>query len=420
MKYRGKKYQKGGLKGDLYNSYPHVTPEQVALDKAWQAYSSAQGSIPLNNGFVTYPGDSLAANQIPHAISQMVVNKQLTPTLLGYKVNQFNSILNAGENKKYKLSKKDIDKINNQLNPIMYLKGDDSDVYLPAPKYQKGGVASLAVSLAALDPTKPQVYKTQAELDAANAFAKSFTARRFANNNGVLNPQDVYVAKKVGDPVVPFIDGKTGLPFVDNSPSVKKQYNVPWYVNLSDIQGDGSNYWYEDRNGHNIDVDASVLNLPRFKKRLGGSLSKYQSGGPFDPITGEPIVQLKPNTETNYDFIQPNQNIIRPKVDGEDLFKIDQEEQSKGTPNDFQVVVPKQKSPYNPYFAMRAATVGLAELSGRAERKRQDQYFYNQQSTLGQRDALPYQDFQPNPYSMYAKYGGSLKKYGGNVKYRGK
>lgn len=60
---------------------------------------------------------------------------------------------------------------------------------------------------------------------------------------------------------------------------------------------------------------------------------------------------------------------------------------------------------------MRAANDLLAEISGRVERGRQNQYMYDQFSTLGQIDPVPVQNFQPNPFSLYAKYGGSLRKY---------
>lgn len=66
---------------------------------------------------------------------------------------------------------------------------------------------------------------------------------------------------------------------------------------------------------------------------------------------------------------------------------------------------------WSPYLGMRTAKTLFAELANRAERKRQDQYWYNQQSTLGQMNPMPYQDFQPNKFSMYAKYGGNIKKY---------
>lgn len=68
-------------------------------------------------------------------------------------------------------------------------------------------------------------------------------------------------------------------------------------------------------------------------------------------------------------------------------------------------------NPQNAAFGMQAATTGLSFLSGAVDRGRQNQYLYNQLSTLGQQSAMPYEDYQPNPFSLYAKYGGSLRKY---------
>lgn len=63
----------------------------------------------------------------------------------------------------------------------------------------------------------------------------------------------------------------------------------------------------------------------------------------------------------------------------------------------------------DPYFLMRGAVNGLTWLSNLSERKRQNQYMYNQFSTLGQADPMPYQNSQPNPYSLYMQRGGSMR-----------
>lgn len=72
------------------------------------------------------------------------------------------------------------------------------------------------------------------------------------------------------------------------------------------------------------------------------------------------------------------------------------------------------KPPFN-YMGLglgvQAATDALGEISGRVDRGRQNQYMYNQYSTLGQMLPMPAQNYQPNPYSLYAKMGGSLKRY---------
>lgn len=71
----------------------------------------------------------------------------------------------------------------------------------------------------------------------------------------------------------------------------------------------------------------------------------------------------------------------------------------------------EEKKRINPYFALRGLTTGAAWLSGMVERGRQRNYMMDQYMQLGQRDGMQVEDFQPNPFSMYAKYGGKLKKY---------
>ena len=62
-------------------------------------------------------------------------------------------------------------------------------------------------------------------------------------------------------------------------------------------------------------------------------------------------------------------------------------------------------------IGMMGVTSLLSEISGKVARGRQNQYDYLQQTALGMMNPMPATDYQPNPYSLYAKYGGSLKKY---------
>lgn len=75
-----------------------------------------------------------------------------------------------------------------------------------------------------------------------------------------------------------------------------------------------------------------------------------------------------------------------------------------------------KKQALDPYFLLRGAKTGMAWLGNQLENKRQNQYMYNQLSTLGQLNAMPANNFQPNPFSLYAKYGGSIKKIIKSVK----
>ena len=73
--------------------------------------------------------------------------------------------------------------------------------------------------------------------------------------------------------------------------------------------------------------------------------------------------------------------------------------------------VEKKKDKIDPYFAMHGIQNGASWLSGIVDRNRQNQYMQQQYATLGQLDAMPTSNFQPNPFSLYAQYGGSIKKF---------
>lgn len=64
-------------------------------------------------------------------------------------------------------------------------------------------------------------------------------------------------------------------------------------------------------------------------------------------------------------------------------------------------------------LGISAISTLMSEISNKVARSRQNEYDYMQQSALGMMNPMPVDDYQPNPYSLYAKYGGSLKKYGG-------
>ncbi len=71
----------------------------------------------------------------------------------------------------------------------------------------------------------------------------------------------------------------------------------------------------------------------------------------------------------------------------------------------------KERKEWNPTSLLRNAGIGASLLSGRMERNRQDQYMYDQFSSMGQLNPMPVDNFQPNPYRLYSQYGGSIKKY---------
>ncbi len=110
------------------------------------------------------------------------------------------------------------------------------------------------------NPKKGKVFKTQAEIDAANT-----EAQRIAKLGSHADWRNVRVASKIGDPVPRYIDAATGKDSVV-SPASKKRYTVPNEIGLSDIKSEGEVYWYNDpKTGDVVEVDKSVVNLPRFR-----------------------------------------------------------------------------------------------------------------------------------------------------------
>lgn len=67
--------------------------------------------------------------------------------------------------------------------------------------------------------------------------------------------------------------------------------------------------------------------------------------------------------------------------------------------------------PFQVGLGLQTATTGLSWLSGIFDRRRQNRYKANNLSTLGRFESQPVDNFQPNPYNLYAKLGGNIKKY---------
>lgn len=61
---------------------------------------------------------------------------------------------------------------------------------------------------------------------------------------------------------------------------------------------------------------------------------------------------------------------------------------------------------------IRAAGTAASYIGNLMENKRQNQYMYQQLSSLGQLNPIPVENFQPNAYNLYARKGGrSAKKW---------
>lgn len=105
-----------------------------------------------------------------------------------------------------------------------------------------------------------KVAKTQAEVAAANALAKRIMAKN--NITGITDPIAV---SKVGDRLPEFVD-PAGRPYV-GAPQRQLPTTVPAHITLNDIKSDQGGYYYVDpKTGDNVEIDPSVVNLPRFRK----------------------------------------------------------------------------------------------------------------------------------------------------------
>lgn len=128
-------------------------------------------------------------------------------------------------------------------------------------------------------------------------------------------------------------------------------------------------------------------------------------------INRTPIPAVPVNPATPLPTMDPQQTGPQGGADREG--PLNRGETPKTPEQDQYAVDPRKKkpNPVDPYFAFRGFTNGLAWLSGIVDRRRQNQYMQAQFNQLGQQDPMPVENFQPNAFSLYAKYGGSLKKF---------
>lgn len=142
------------------------------------------------------------------------------------------------------------------------------------PVFANGGI---------IDPGKNTpvgTYKTQAQVNDANVEVKRFSTAR---NLGI--GENAYVAKKPGDPIVPYTDGRTGQPYQPSSNIPK--YNISTYIppEITSLSFDTQAQlpYYEDpQSGDMKYTTMENFNLPRFKKPvapISGSLASRAYGG---------------------------------------------------------------------------------------------------------------------------------------------
>lgn len=181
--------------------------------------------------------------------------------------------------------------------------------------------------------------------------------------------------------------------------------------------------------------------MKRGKKCKYGGKPMYQDGGMqcTDPATGYPVPcdKLDPSLFRPSDIISPNemppyqepnqsypyldrieegiaQGVIEPKkADGSDEQQTANEQYwgYKGIPEVKNPQMQNNMTPQALGIGLGRFTNLLSEISGRIERGRQNKRDYREQTSLGKFNPMPSSNFQPNPYSLYAKYGGKLKDY---------
>lgn len=181
--------------------------------------------------------------------------------------------------------------------------------------------------------------------------------------------------------------------------------------------------------------------MKRGKKCKYGGKPMYQEGGMqcTDPATGYPVPcdKLDPSLFRPSDAIsanevpsyqEPNQSypyldrieegiaqgVIEPKrADGSDEQQTANEQYwgYKGIPEVKNPQMQNNMTPQDLGIGLGRFTNLLSEISGRIERGRQNKRDYREQTSLGKFNPMPNSNFQPNPYSLYAKYGGKLKDY---------
>jgi hypothetical protein len=150
-----RRYQIGGMmKGDIDTNIGRrpITAQDVERMSTFAAQRRAPGSVPMSGDQVSYPGDTLTANQIPSAAIQ-ATRAYGKPDLMGVGVHDKGEpfFINAGQRQgqmlQYRLAPQDIDRINQYAKGHPLLTANFDDNYLPAPsKFRKGGWIQKAVN----------------------------------------------------------------------------------------------------------------------------------------------------------------------------------------------------------------------------------------------------------------------------------
>lgn len=228
----------------------NVLGDTIGAFTSESKYTGGVKGKAIGGGIGTVAGSFIGMPGLGQAVGSLIGG------LIGGKSDKENMIDDYEGVQRKKYNKLDLAA---NVNPY----GTDQTMYMA-----EGGMGMLFGEEDPNDPTNPakKVYKTQAEVDAANMEAK-----RFAKARRAVAPDYAFVAKKPGDPVVQYL-GLDGKPF---NPEASTPFNsyIPPQITRDDIQSNSEGlYSYPDPNtGDLIPVNSQVLQLPRFKNQ--GSVS---------------------------------------------------------------------------------------------------------------------------------------------------
>lgn len=285
-------------------------------------------------------------------------------------------------------------------------------------------------------------------IDEANIYARDLAKRR-----GLVSGENT----NVGNQLPTYRDAQGNILPDTWSPIPQSSINNYIPPSVTDLQwsSDANLPYYTDPNsGDMVYTNRDNFYLPRFQKNrgqtpeqlgvsnrtttpvpgstmamrmYGGRLQRMQQGG----FPGIP----NPNGYVTDDQLIPGVNspLSEIPVTAQTQTAMDplQDMMAKGlmdTPNGYNnpqdwYSYMNQQAPQQPAPRMRGNTLQnigigmmqgsnlLSEISGRVERGRQNRYDYQQQTALGMQTPSQVSDYQPTPYSLYAKYGGKLKHY---------
>lgn len=267
----------------------------------------------------------------------------------------------------------------------------------------------------------------------------NLTAQRLAAKLQLMDPSNMQIGQYLPEYVDP-----SGRP-AQALPTRQLPTRLPSHIRPEDVQQEQGVYYYIDpRDDNFVELDAATFRGRQFQKpieqvkmdqaernvalgtrnmslgfRYGGI--RQRGGMMYDQQyneekrqqamqAGEARMLMAPQADLSYNPMNPqfgNQLAANTQT-------------NIGNGNQFQN--PNQPTLDNDWMTplgigLMGARGVLSEISGRVARKRQDNYDATQQLMFNRQGEVNLNDYQPSPYSLYARYGGKLRNYmkhGGN------